>query len=72
MEEIEGGRQRRADGREKEAVANWRMNDLWLNEEEIRGAKMQKTRGQSCLTRTSHALGDGLGHAGHHTLAKNS
>jgi hypothetical protein len=32
MEEIEGGRQRRADGREKEAAANRRMNDLWLNE----------------------------------------
>jgi hypothetical protein len=32
MEEIEGGRQRRAGGREKEATANRRMNDLWLNE----------------------------------------
>jgi hypothetical protein len=28
MEEIEGGRQRRADGREKEAAVIRRMNDL--------------------------------------------
>ena len=33
---------------------------------------MHKSRGQGCLTRTSRALSDRLGHAGQPTLAKKS